>query len=235
MGEQQGGGSSFCKMRLVPFGDYSNVTLKSLRNYDPALNAMAHSLVHARKARAKRSDLSAAAGLRNAYMQRFKALSMQRKGGRPEVHDDGAMVDRAPGVVGNLVDAWRDIRQGDEVQVPHQFQRRADRLVAALAIAPPGSVGRTNHDELVIDGNVLRGTSYADAFRALFVNTTHLPVGTRLLVRKLQQLQVSPNLISSRYARNIYNQGGGGTKRIGRRRVAPVTHKAPRALRVYRR
>lgn len=250
MHSQEGSGRSFRKMRLLPFhGDEESGALKAIRNYDPAVNSMAHSLVHARKARSKRRNLVAAAGLRNAYMQRFKAHSMQRKNSRAPAHDDQPRVDRPVGVSEVPMprqadgDAWyharavppdaRDIRAGDEVQVPLQYQRKAHELLLALARAPPGSVGQSDHGELVIDGEVMRGTSFTGAVRGLYVSSTLPPPGTRQLVRKLHELRVPPNLLCSRFARNVYNQGG-GSFRFVRRHVPPITRKRAHVLRVYR-
>ena len=220
---------------------------KRVRMYDPVVSAMADLLpgiehptvrAHSRssgrvkvaKSRARRSA-SAAAALQSASLQRYKALERLRMPRvapslpAPTLDVQVPQQQSAPSAVGSEAEVAPLL----DVQVPRMYAQKLGRVLTWLSSAP-GAVGRTSSDELVIDGAVLRGTSYSGAMRGLFVNTTLPPPGTRQLVARIRTLGIPKTAISSRAARSYYGQAGSGLSNLA---LGRFPGRPGRVLRVY--
>jgi hypothetical protein len=117
-----------------------------------------------------------------------------------------------------------DATQGLEVpedrgKSPHHV-KKLNSLQRRL-LGHKASVAKTSLGELMLDGQVLRGTNYTAAFNGLYVNHHVPPKGTRELVLKLKQLGIPKSYLLSDYAHSVYGQTGG------------TIHKRKQVLRVY--
>ena len=203
-----GGPKAFRKMRLVPIDDAedSYEREKRLRHYDPALTSMAQSLHHIDHPKIVDGDYTSALATQNAYLRRLKRHSLQQRNQLQQ-----AVVSNTAGQQVPTADAANvAVEPLPTLQMPSAYRAKFTRLLAALE-KNRGAIGRTSADELVIDGAVQRGTSFTGSMRGLYVNSKEPPAGTRQLVRKLAELRVPANLISSKAALAMYTQGGEGS------------------------
>lgn len=206
----------FRKMRLVPMNDDDTqvrtrlLTEKRIRQHDPIVSAMADLLPDIEQPRmrvidGKRRKISptAAVALQAASMSRYKTLEERRARGRPDKATPAAVEEP------EQVKAIEPIPPAPDVTVSKRFEKKLAHVMDVLDKAP-GAVGRTASDELVINGTVVRGTSYTSAMRNLFVNTANPAPGTRQLVNKLRDLGVPRSALSSKVAQVYYSQAGSG-------------------------
>lgn len=240
----------FRKMRLVPIDDSDAsaddgdarmrsrlLAEKRIRLHDPVISSMADLLPGiehpttrvSSSGKVQRRNPTAALAVQNASLQRYKALERQRAPAISAYPVD--LRDRtapaAPVVEATApaaAAASSDVAPLLDVQVPHMYAKKLGRLLEQLSSAP-GVIGRTESDELVIDGVVHRGTSFSGAMRGLFVNYTTPPPGTRQLVTRLRKLGVPKGALSSKAALGYYSQAGSGLPRFPGR--------PGRVLRVY--
>lgn len=208
-------------MRLVPIGDTGKLQ-RSIRHYDPIVASMATHLgaMNQKTNAAVARGSAARLAVQNAHMRRFKALQVQRE----------ERLMPAP-VLPTLPSAPDEVARPKlpqsaplpEVRVPRMYHRKLGRLLNRMA-EKPGVVGRTDADELVLNGVVQRGTSFSGAMRSLYVNMAVPSPGTRQLVGALQSMDVPKSLLSSKAALDFYGHTGKGLRFPGT---------VPRVLRVY--
>lgn len=212
--------ATFRKMRLVPIGDTAKLQ-KSIRHYDPLVASMAtHLGAMNQKAHSAVAKGSAARlAVQNAHMRRFKALQVQRE----EQLMPAAVLPTIQPPAEVSVPEPPQAAALPEVQVPRMFHKKLGKLLNRMS-EKPGIVGRSDADELVLDGVVQRGTSFSGAMRSLYVNMTVPSPGTRQLVGALRNMGVPKSLLSSKAALGFYGHTGKGLRFPGT---------VPRVLRVY--
>lgn len=99
-----------------------------------------------------------------------------------------------------------------ESKIPTKQRKKFNQLVAFLD-GRSGTVGRTKTGELVLNGDVLRGTNYVQAIRSLYVNTKAPSPGMRDLVSHLKNIGAPVSMFTSTNAKHVYGQLGGGKRK----------------------
>ena len=213
-----GGPKAFRKMRLVPFDDAEDSynAEKRLRHHDPALTSMAQSLYHIDNPKIIDGDYTSALATQNAYLRRLKRHSVQRN--QLQLMTPNVAAPQVPVANTGVI-----VEPPTTLRMPSAYQAKFSRLLAVLD-KHRGAIGRTADDELVIDGAVQRGTSFSGSMRGLYVNSKEPAAGTRQLARKLAELRVPNNLISSKAALAMYTQGGSGPRSHRRRSSIRMLH-----------
>jgi hypothetical protein len=235
----------------------TDVLEKHIRHADPIVTAMSRSLPYISgmpPTQRKKLSSSMSVAVQNAHLARYKNLERLRESTQysapPIAHHPSLMdTQTLPPLPPPMATPVKNVAVGGDVDgvdgdgdavlevninVPRTQKKKYSKLLSFLDKNSSSSIGKTRAGELVLGGRTLRGTSYNQAFRGLYVNTVDSPPGLRELVGHLKSLGMPAQLLSSKNAKLAYGQAGSGRKM---RRAALVSRqtfvKLSPVLRVY--
>ena len=171
-----------------------------------------------------------------------------------DVGREGGQADVASAAMEALLAAASRAERCIAPDIPKRKRARYNRLLEYLRSPGHRGGGRppispSDHGELVTD-RLVRGTSYADVLRALFLDSRYEVAGLCEAVGALHKAGAPADLLGSRRAIDLFNLGGhtlaqegggaGGTSHrrlsaleLEQRRRPPLPGRTPNILRVY--
>lgn len=84
--------------------------------------------------------------------------------------------------------------------IPQQFVNKFNNVVSAIA-SNPKIINVSDENELVVGGKTIRGTSFADLIRSLFVDSQFPSTGLSHMVGALHHIGVTEDMLSSKRAK----------------------------------
>lgn len=232
----------FKKFQLVPAGTITPMSKvekaeQQLRNYNPALRAMAKSYSEMNDAlHGKKRGRSAKSRLNLLNMNRARLLHIHRQAGQTNEipSPDTRVPQEAPGMNQvNSPEIKLDVKPLLAIPIPQAQMSKFRKLMDET-----GDVFRSGKDgEVVIRNQAIPGSSYGDVMRALIVNPKTgeaSPRGLKQVIGELKRLGVSSKVLMSKHARKLYEdadsqQTGSGHFRGAKRKKKKVC----KVLRLY--
>ena len=91
-----------------------------------------------------------------------------------------------------------------DVVIPRNQKGKYKNMIDHLQASAPNAIQASERGELILDGKILRNTSYSDVIRNLYVDSNFLVPGTEEILHTLNRANLPVNMLGSKRAKRIF-------------------------------